>query len=109
VLTHGGDFQHAAWLGYSALVVGQCTRAYWNRSLREPIHRLGTNGFLLAACVGAVAVQALIPYVPPLAAAFRATPLDVRDWLMVFAVAAIPAVVAEIGRLRGRGQLIWVA
>lgn len=109
VLTNGGDFQHAAWLGYSALVVGQCTRAYWNRSLREPIHRLGTNGFLLAACLGAVAIQAGIPYVPPLAAAFRATPLDIRDWLLVLAVAAIPAVAAEIARLRGRGKLIWVA
>ena len=109
VLTHGGGFLHAAWLGYSALVVGQCTRAYWNRSLREPIHRLGTNGFLLAACLSAIAIQAAIPYISPLSAAFRATPLDVSDWLLVLAVAAIPAVVAEIARLRSRGQVLWVA
>ena len=46
MLTHGGGFDHAAWLAYTALVVSQCVRAYWNRSLREPIHRLGRNGFL---------------------------------------------------------------
>jgi Ca2+-transporting ATPase len=109
VLTHGGDFRHAAWLGYSTLVVGQCVRAYWNRSVREPIHRLGRNGFLLAAGLAAVAIQVLIPYVPPLAEAFHATTLDLADWLLVVAIAFAPAVVAEIGRMRGRGARIWVA
>ena len=109
MLTHGGDFQHAAWLAYTTLVVGQCVRAYWNRSVREPIHRLGRNGFLLAAGVAVVAIQVLIPYVPPLAEAFRATTLDLTDWLLVAAVAFAPAVVAEIGRMRGRGTTIWVA
>ena len=109
VLTQDGGFQHAAWLGYTALVVGQCTRAYWNRSLREPIHRLGTNGFLLAACLTAIAIQAMIPYIAPLSAAFRAAPLDARDWLLVLAIAVIPALAAEMARLRGRGEAIWVA
>jgi Ca2+-transporting ATPase len=109
MLTHGGGFEHAAWLAYTALVVGQCVRAYENRSVREPIHRLGRNGFLLAACLAAVAIQAAIPYVPPLATAFRATPLDLVDWTLVVVVAALPAVVAEIARQRGRGQTIWVA
>ena len=76
MLTDGGDFEHAAWLAYTTLVVSQCVRAYSNRSLREPIHRLGRNGFLLGACLLAVAIQALIPYVPALAEAFHATPLD---------------------------------
>jgi Ca2+-transporting ATPase len=108
MLTHGGGFEHAAWLAYTALVVGQCVRAYWNRSLREPIHRLGRNGFLLAAAIGAVAIQVLIPYVPPLADAFRATPLDLADWLLVAVVAFVPAIAAEIGRMRGR-DAIWIA
>ena len=77
MLTHGGGFDHAAWLAYTALVVSQCVRAYWNRSVREPIHRLGRNGFLLGACLaGGRRSRPLIPYVPPLAEAFRATPLD---------------------------------
>jgi len=109
MVTHGGGFQHAAWLAYTALVVGQCTRAYWNRSVREPIHRLAPNGFLLCACVGAVVIQALIPYVPPLSVAFRATPLDLFDWLLVIAVAGLPALAAELIRTRGGGNAIWVA
>ena len=109
MLTHGGGFEHAAWLAYTALVVSQCVRAYWNRSLREPIHRLGRNGLLLGACIFAVAVQVLIPYVPALAEAFRATPLDAFDWLLVAVVAAIPAVAAEFARMGARGRSVWVA
>jgi Ca2+-transporting ATPase len=109
MLTSGHGFEHGAWLAFTALVVAQCVRAYWNRSVREPIRHLGRNGFLLAACLAAVAIQAVIPYVPPLADAFRATRLDVADWLVVAAIAFIPALVAEVARLWGRGQRIWVA
>jgi Ca2+-transporting ATPase len=109
MLSHDGGFAHASWLAYTTLVVSQCVRAYWNRSVREPIHRLGPNGFLAGACIFAVAVQVLIPYVPPLAEAFRATPLDPSDWLLVVIVAFAPAVVAEVARMRGRGNAIWIA
>jgi Ca2+-transporting ATPase len=109
MLNHGGSFEHAAWLAYTALVVSQCVRAYWNRSVREPIQRLGRNGFLLLACLLGVAIQVLIPYVPPLAEAFRATPLDLVDWLLVGVVAFVPALVAELVRMRGRGRVVWVA
>jgi Ca2+-transporting ATPase len=109
MLTHGGGFVHAAWLAYTTLVVGQCVRAYANRSVHQPIHRLGPNGFLLAACLAAVAIQVLIPYLPPLAQAFRATPLDPTDWLLVAFVALAPALVAEGTRWRSRGRTIWVA
>jgi Ca2+-transporting ATPase len=109
MLTVGGSFDHAAWLAYTVLVVGQCVRAYWNRSVREPIHRLGRNGFLLGACLAAVAVQALIPYVPVVAESFRAVPLDAAEWVAVVIVAFIPAVVAEVIRTLGRGRVVWVA
>ncbi|HEX7471756.1 MAG TPA: HAD-IC family P-type ATPase [Candidatus Limnocylindrales bacterium] len=109
MLGHGGPFDHAAWLAYTTLVASQCVRAYWNRSVHQPIHRLGRNGFLLAAGFAAVAIQALIPYVPPLAEAFHATPLDLVDWLLVALVAFAPAVVAEVVRSRGQGRAIWVA
>lgn len=109
MLTHGGGFEHSAWLAYTALVVGQCVRAYWNRSVRQPIHLLTRNGLLLGACVAAIGIQAVIPYIPPLAEAFRATALDVIDWLLVALVAFIPAVAAELGRMRGRGRSVWVA
>lgn len=109
MLAHGDDFAHAAWLAYTTLVVGQCVRAYWNRSIREPIHRLGMNGFLLAACLIAALVQAVIPEVPVLAEAFRATPLDLADWAIVAAIAFAPALVAEAVRTISRGRTVWVA
>jgi Ca2+-transporting ATPase len=109
MVTHGGGFDHAAWLAYTALVVSQCVRAYWNRSLREPIHRLGRNGLLAVACLAAVAIQLLIPYWPPVASAFRATPLDVVDWSLVVLVAVVPAAIAEVARMRGGGHSMWVA
>jgi Ca2+-transporting ATPase len=109
MLTDRGSFEHAAWLAYTALVAGQCVRAYWNRSIRTPIHQLGRNGFLLAACFTALAVQVAIPYIPPLAEAFRAVPLALSDWLLVAAVAITPAVIAEVARSRAEGRAAWVA
>jgi P-type Ca2+ transporter type 2C len=109
MLNHEAGFQHAAWLAYTILVVGQCVRAYANRSVRTPIHRLRRNGFLLGACLVAVGVQALIPYVPFLADAFHATPLDATEWVIVAVVAFLPALVAEVIRSRGHGDVAWVA
>ena len=109
MLTHGGSFDHGAWLAYTSLVVAQCVRAYWNRSVREPLHHLGPNRFLAAACVAAVGIQVLIPYVPPLAEAFRASPLAPHEWILVVAVGLVPAAVAEATRTWGRGKTTWVA
>jgi Ca2+-transporting ATPase len=109
MLYRGGGFDHAAWLAYTVLVVSQCVRAYWNRSVHQPIHRLERNGFLMAVCVAAVGIQAAIPYVPPLTEAFRATPLDLVDWLLIALIAFAPAVVAEVVRSHAPGRATWVA
>ena len=99
---------HARWLAFSALVCGQAVRAYANRSLRSPVHRLGTNAFLATMVVVVVAVQVAIPYVPPLAEAFRAVPLSAYEWALVAVVAIAPALVAEVVRtIRPRAE--WVA
>ena len=104
---HQGPVDEARWLAFNVLVVGQLVRAYANRSLTNPVMRLGTNSFLIVICLAALGVQALIPYVPALADAFRATPLDAAQWLLVLTIALAPAVVAELVRtLRGR---LWVA
>ena len=102
----GGDADHARWLAYSVLVVGQVARAYANRSLVVPVLRLGRNTFLAAACLLVVAIQAAIPYVPPLADAFRASPLSPAEWGIVAAIALAPALVADVVRRLGR---TWVA
>ena len=105
--SHDGGFIHARWLAYTALVCAQAVRAYANRSLSTPIHRLRPNGFLAAAVLAVVAVQVLIPFSPPLADAFRATSLDVFDWLLVAGIALGPAILAEVARSIRR--VVWVA
>ena len=68
---------------------------------------LRRNGFLLAACLITVAVQVIIPFVPPLADAFGASPLAPEEWVLAAGIALVPAVVAELIRRAGRGP--WVA
>jgi Ca2+-transporting ATPase len=107
MVTHPGGADHARWLTYTVLVCSQAVRAYANRSIREPISRLPVNGFLLAAAIGAIAIQAIIPSVPFLADAFRATPLDASDWVVVAVIALTPAIVAQL--VRGVTGRTWIA
>ena len=66
---------------------------------------LRPNGFLAAAAIVVIVVQAAIPLVPPLADAFRAVPLGAADWLLIAVVAFAPAALAELIRWRtGPGQ-----
>jgi Cation transport ATPase len=98
MVTHPGTPEHTRWLAYTILVCGQAVRAYANRSLREPVHRLASNWFLLAAGLLVIAIQAAIPQIPILAEAFRATPLDASDWAVVAVIALAPALLAETVR-----------
>ena len=107
MVTHPGTLDHARWLAYSVLVSSQAVRAYANRSVREPIHRLPPNAFLLAAGLAVIAVQAAIPFVPVLSDAFRATPLDASDWAIVALIAVAPALLAEL--MRTIGPRTWIA
>ena len=108
LLLHPGPFDHARWVAYTALVIGQVVRAYANRSLVVPVHRLGPNWFLAATAVLVLLIQVAIPFVSPLADAFRATPLTAGDWLVVVAIAFMPAFVAEAARTLRPGRR-WVA
>jgi hypothetical protein len=58
------------------------------------------------ACVVAVVIQVAIPFIPPLAEAFHASPLDAPEWGIVAAIAILPALVADLLRRR---RLVWVA
>jgi Ca2+-transporting ATPase len=99
--------EHGQWLAYTALVCAQAVRAYANRSLTEPLHRLSRNTVLLVAAILVIVVQAAMPYVPAIADAFRAQPLDAGEWALVAAVALAPALAAQVARVGGRGS--WVA
>jgi len=107
MVTHPGTAEHARWLAYTSLVCAQAVRANANRSVREPIHRLPMNWFLLAAGLGVIAIQAAIPFVPLLAEAFHATPLDASDWAVVAVIALLPAILAEV--VRTVTKRTWVA
>ena len=103
----GGDGDHARWVAFNALVFGQLARAYANRSLVHPVHLLPRNGFLALACVVGAAIQLAIPYVPPLAEAFRASSLNGLEFALVALVALGPAVLAEA--VRSVRKTVWVA
>ena len=107
MLVHDGTPDHVRWLAYTTLVVAQIVRAYANRSLIRPVVTLRPNGFLLLACLTVLAFQISIPYIPPLAAAFRATPLFASDWAIVAVVAFAPALLAELVRATTHRE--WVA
>jgi Ca2+-transporting ATPase len=101
-----GGMEHARWVAFTALAVGQVVRAYANRSLVVPAHRLRPNGFLAVAAILVIAAQAAVPYVAPLADAFRATALSLGEWVLVLAVALAPAVIAQAARKMGHR---WIA
>ena len=107
MLTHPGALEHTRWLAYTALVCGQVVRAYANRSLRFPIRRIAPNRVLLLGGLAVLAIQAAIPFLPGVRDAFRATPLDLEEWLLVALVALAPAILAEV--IRSRGRTAWVA
>ncbi len=106
VLMVGGNLEHAAWIAFTTLVVGQLVRANANRSLTTSLFRLDRNAVLIGMAVVWLAVQAAIPYVPPLADAFVASPLSAAEWGLVGIVALAPALLAEVMRRLGR---TWVA
>ena len=93
-------------MAFTALAVGQAVRAYANRSLTVPVYRLAANGFLAIAVALVIIGQATIPYLPPLATAFRASPLSAGEWALVAAVALLPAAAAQVARETGRR---WIA
>ena len=96
--THSGSFEHARWLAYTALVVGQVVRANANRSLSHPVLLRRPNTLLLLGGILCIAIQVAIPFIPPVAETFAATALDGSDWLLVVGIALAPAVVAEAYR-----------
>jgi Ca2+-transporting ATPase len=100
LLAHPAGFEHARWVAFTTLVVAQAVRAYANRSLTLPLRRLGTNRFLLLACLIVIAAQGAIPYIPGVSDAFRAVPLSAAEWLLAGSVAGAPAVVAELAKGR---------
>jgi hypothetical protein len=53
-------------------------------------------------------VQVAIPFVPAVADAFHAHPLDLVEWAIVAVIAFAPALLAELMRTRRPGR-VWIA
>ena len=104
---HSPNFEHARWLAYTALVVGQVIRANANRSLAYPVLLRRPNALLLLGGVVCVTLQVAMPFIPGVSDAFQATPLDAMDWLLVAVIALAPALFAEA--YRGIRRKPWVA
>lgn len=60
------------------------------------------NRFALGAVVLSVLLQLAAIYVEPVALALRVVPLGPVEWVVVLACSAVPAVIGQAGRLRGR-------
>jgi magnesium-transporting ATPase (P-type) len=105
---HPGGFEQARWVAFTALVVAQAVRAFANRNLTLPFGSYPRNTFLAVACVLVILIQAAIPYIPGLKAAFHSTPLGAVDWLLVAVIALAPAILAGIVRAVRPGTQ-WVA
>lgn len=107
LLSSGGGLEHQRWVAFTALVLAQAVRANANRSLGQNSWTLVPNRFLAAAAIVVASIQVLIPFVPPLADAFRASPLTPLEWILAFAVAVAPWLAAEA--IRYRARLAWIA
>ncbi len=58
--------------------------------------RILANRWALGAALLVFALQALAVYLPPLARVLGVAALSARDWLVVFAFAAVPAVIGQL-------------
>jgi Ca2+-transporting ATPase len=106
MLSAGGGLEHQRWVAFTTLVLAQAVRANANRSLGKNTWTLIPNRFLATAAILVVTVQVLIPFVPPLADAFRASPLAPGEWLLALAVAIAPWLLAE--GVRARARVPWI-
>jgi Ca2+-transporting ATPase len=105
-LSAAGTPQHVSWVAFTTLVVAQLVRANANRTLEMSLLELRPNALLAGMGLAWLAIQVAIPYLPPLAEAFRASPLSAAEWAAVAAVALLPTGLAELMRRRGH---LWVA
>ena len=92
------DVDAARELAFMTLVVAHVLAVLNFRSLRRPVGEIGilTNPVLTAAFVVAIVVQLIPFYLPALNDPFNVTPLLVREWGLVMALALIAFVPVEL-------------
>jgi Ca2+-transporting ATPase len=97
----GADVQTAETMAFVTLSLCELFRAYTVRSERASIFRLGifTNKYMQYAVGLSIALMLLVVSVPFLQPIFNTHFLNPREWLFVFGLALIPAVLEELTKL----------
>jgi Ca2+-transporting ATPase len=99
------DPERATTVSFMTLALAQILHLGTARSSEAVLRpaRALANPYALGAVVLAVALQLVAMYLPPLAAVLHVVPLGGREWLVVVALAALPAMLGQAARLR-RGK-----
>jgi Ca2+-transporting ATPase len=96
-----GALQHAQTMAFVTLSASELFRAYTARSERYPLFGIGvfSNKWMQWAVLLSLLVLLATVYVPGLnSTIFGNVPLDLMDWVVVFPLMLIPAIVAEINK-----------
>ena len=99
-----GEIAHARTMAFNVLVVYQLVYALCVRSGRSAFARPFANSWLWLAIAAALALQALVLYVPSFNAAFGTVALSARDWAICVLVALSVGVVHELVKWRLRAR-----
>ena len=101
--------QHAQTMAFVTLSASELFRAYTARSERYPVFKIGlfSNKWMQWAVVASLLVLLATVYVPFLnSEIFGNLPLDFVDWLTVFPLMLVPAIVAEVHKALILRQLL---
>jgi len=103
LLSDGARAERAVTIAFMTLALAQLFHLGNARSRR---HVVGRRAFGNRAALGAVALvialQLVAVYVRPVAAVLHTMPLTALDWLVVGALAAVPALLGQLARARVR-------
>jgi P-type Ca2+ transporter type 2C len=97
-LEHTGEVATARTMAFATLVLAELGRVYTCRSERTPLLRLGvfSNRWMQYAVGLSLVLLVAVIALPFLRPVFETVPLSPREWGLVLALAAIPAIVAEL-------------
>jgi Ca2+-transporting ATPase len=105
-----GDMRYAQTMAFTTLVLFSLFTVFNSRSDdRSAFAGLFSNGWLWAAVLLSLVLQAAVVYVPFLQQAFSTVALDPGDWLVCAAVASSVLWLRELSKLITRAQMHQVA
>ncbi|MGE0190748.1 MAG: cation-translocating P-type ATPase [Planctomycetota bacterium] len=100
---HGGSLAEARTVAFTALVILEQVNLLAWRTLRVPVSQVGwwANPWLLVALLGALGLQVLAVYAPPLQHVLGTVPIPASAWLLALGLALPLFLVPELVKIRG--------